>query len=276
MSGLRTLDRPTDLHPGDHVVWAVEGDDELAVALGEFLVEGAGRGERLFYVCQPQDAGAVDGLADLAPWLAAGQLHVQDVGDVYQLAAAGNPWSQVQQFSREVQDARHHGFSGIRVWADVTTFTYDAEVRQRLLDYETAVGALFRRRSATGVCAVDVDESTEPWTTLTARHPVRRGWADACRFVGEVDGGIVFLTGELDLGTLPELTSALATAAHTTWGPLVIDLSQTRFIDANGARAIARFVLGMHTTGRRTVLRGVARMSADVLAAFGLVAEDTT
>lgn len=276
MSGLRTLDRPVDLHAGDHAVWAVEGDDELAVALGEFLVEGALRGERMFYVCQPQDAGAVDGLEDLSLWLAAGQLHVQDVGDVYQLAAAGNPWSQVQKFTREVQDAKHHGFSGVRVWADVSGFTVDSEVRQRLLDYETAVGSLFRRRSATGVCAVDVDESSEPWTTLTARHPVRRAWPDACEFVVEVDGGIVFLTGELDLGTLTELTSALATAAHTTLGPLVIDLSQARFIDANGARAIARFVLAMHTNGRRAVLRGVAQVSADVLAAFGLVVEDPT
>jgi anti-anti-sigma regulatory factor len=276
MSGLRTLDRPIDLHAGDHVVWAVEGDDELAVALGEFLVEGALRGERMSYVCRPEDAGAVDGLTDLALWLAAGQLDVQDVGDVYQLSAAGNPWSQVQRFTREVQDAKHHGFSGLRVWADVTSFTVDAEVRQRLLDYETAVASLFRHRSATGVCAVDVDESHEPWTTLTARHPARRNWPEACQFLVEVDAGIVFLTGALDLGTLPELTSALATAAHTTLGPLVIDLSQARFIDANGARAIARFVLSLHTSGRRAVLRGVARSSAEVLAAFGLVVEDPT
>jgi len=254
----------------------VEGDDELAVALGEFLVEGAVRGERMLYVCEPRDAGAVDGIADLALWLAAGQLHVQDVGDVYQLAAAGNPWSQVQQFSREVQDAKHHGFSGIRVWADVTSLTGDSEVRQRLLDYETAVGSLFRRRSETGVCAIDVDESDEQWTTLTARHPVRRAWPEACEFFVEVNGGIIFLTGELDLGTLPELTSALATAAHTTLGPLVIDLSQTRFIDAAGARAIARFVLSLHTTGRRAVVRGVASGSIDVLASFGLVVEDPT
>lgn len=276
MSGLRTLDRPNDLHPGDHVVWAVEGDDELAVALGEFLVEGAVRGERMFYVCEPRDAGAVDGIADLALWLAAGQLHVQDVGDVYQLAAAGNPWSQVQQFAREVQDAKHRGFFGIRVWADVTGLVEDADLRQGLLDYETAVGSLFRRSSATAVCAVDVDDSCEPWTTLTARHSVRREWPEACAFVVEVNGGIIFLTGELDLGTLTELTSALATAAHTTLGPLVIDLSQTRFIDATGARAIARFVLGLHTKGRRAVLRGVARASIDVLAAFGLVVEDPT
>ncbi|HEX3002882.1 MAG TPA: MEDS domain-containing protein [Angustibacter sp.] len=276
MSGLRTLDRPHDLHPGDHVVWAVDGADDLSVALGEFLVEGALRGERMFYVCEPRDAGAVDGLSDLALWLAAGQLHVQDVGDVYQLAATGNPWSQVRKFAHEVQDAKHHGFSGIRVWADVTSLTVDSDVRQRLLDYETAVGSLFRHRSATGVCAVDVDESSEPWTTLTARHPLRRTWPEACEFVVEVDGGIVFLTGELDLGTLPELTSALATAAHTTLGPLVIDLSRARFIDANGARAIARFVLSLHTTGRRAVVRGVARGSVEVLAAFGLVAEDPT
>lgn len=276
MSGLRTLDRPNDLQPGDHVVWAVEGDDELAVALGEFLVEGALRGERLFYVCQPKDIGAVDDLEHLALWLETGQLHVQEVGDIYQLAMTGHPWSQVQQFAREVQDAKHHGYSGIRVWADVTSLTVDSEVRQRLLDYETAVGSLFRRSSATGVCAVDVDHSTEQWTTLTARHPVRRAWPEACEFVVQVDGSIVFLTGELDLGTLPELTSALATAAHTTLGPLVIDLSQTRFIDATGARAIARFVLALHTQGRRAVVRGVARLSADVLAAFGLVVEDPT
>lgn len=276
MSGLRTLDRPHDLHPGDHVVWAVDGADDLSVALGEFLVEGALRGERMFYVCEPRDAGAVDGLSDLALWLAAGQLHVQDVGDVYQLAATGNPWSQVRKFAHEMQDAKHHGFSGIRVWADVTSLTVDSDVRQRLLDYETAVGSLFRHRSATGVCAVDVDDSSEPWTTLTARHPLRRAWPEACEFVVEVDGGVVFLTGELDLGTLPELTSALATAAHTTLGPLVIDLSQAGFIDANGARAIARFVLSLHTIGRRAVVRGVARGSVDVLAAFGLVAEEPT
>ncbi|MGN6613344.1 MAG: MEDS domain-containing protein [Angustibacter sp.] len=276
MTGIRTLDRPRGLHPGEHVVWAMDDDSALPDALADFFHEGAERGEQMIFICAGGGDGVLAGWCELKAWLDDGRLVVQDVADTYRLAATGQPWSQVQHFAREVEDARLDGYSGIRVWADVTSLVCDPQVRQRLLDYETAVDSLFRRQAVTGVCAIDVGDSLEHWTTLSARHRVRRTWPGACEFVVELDGGTVYLTGELDLGTVAELTSALVTAARTTLGPLVVDLSQTRFVDATGARAIARFVEGLQSQGRRSAVRGVRGVSADVLAAFGLVVEDLT
>jgi anti-sigma B factor antagonist len=46
--------------------------------------------------------------------------------------------------------------------------------------------------------------------------------------------------GELDVATVPELASAVATAIGTGHPRLVIDLTPTRFIDSSGARGLVR------------------------------------
>ena len=46
--------------------------------------------------------------------------------------------------------------------------------------------------------------------------------------------------GELDVATVPELASAVATAIGTGHPRLVIDLTPTRFIDSSGARGLMR------------------------------------
>jgi anti-anti-sigma factor len=60
--------------------------------------------------------------------------------------------------------------------------------------------------------------------------------------VGELEHGVrtIFVRGELDLSTAPDLESPLAQALESGEGSLLIDLSGCEFIDSTGIALIVR------------------------------------
>lgn len=67
-------------------------------------------------------------------------------------------------------------------------------------------------------------------------HPTT-GHDESDRFRARVDGGVVHLEGELDLGASEWLREALTNAMESD-GPLTLDLSGVSFMDSSGIRVL--------------------------------------
>ncbi|MGH2947993.1 MAG: STAS domain-containing protein [Solirubrobacteraceae bacterium] len=95
-------------------------------------------------------------------------------------------------------------------------------------------------------------------TSSLARDAVSR---DATRIVAErtTRGCVIYVSGEIDIATSPQLQRALDEAIEASDGPLVVDLSAVGFIDVSGLRVL-------RSTVRRAGARkfGVASPSAAV------------
>ena len=269
MAAPQPLRSPVGLTPGDHVAWAVDGVHPPAEALVPFFEEGAARRERLILVTDSEQ-DALAGLGRRDELVDRGQLRLQSADQTYQLVLAGDPWGQAALFRDEADRALADGFSGIRVWADMTMLAADPGRRGRLLDYETAAESIFRERPATGLCAVDVTGAEEWWTTFASRHPVRSGWSETPPLVVLLHDNVVRLVGTLDLVGVPELRDSLESVRRTTTGPLALDLEGVDFLDVAGTRAIAQFVARLAETGRTAELVGARGLAARVLGLFDL------
>jgi anti-anti-sigma factor len=184
---------------------------------------------------------------------------------------SGDLTGQVGLLAAEAERAVAAGFTGIRVWADVTPLTRDPALLQRFLDFELVIEKIFRERAVTGLCALDVSTAGEHWVRLASRHRLFRVWGDSPMLSVVVHDGVVQIVGEVDLGSLVELEDALDSVARTTRGTLVLDLGEVEFLDVAGARELARFVRRLVLAGREVRVAGATRgLLPEVLSLFQL------
>jgi anti-anti-sigma factor len=80
-----------------------------------------------------------------------------------------------------------------------------------------------------------------------------------------------FLSGELDLATLPLMETAIAPAV-AKGGPITLDLSDLKFIDSNGVGSIIRNVKDLPSGC--IILHGVRRAGQKILELMGVKAEN--
>ena len=85
-----------------------------------------------------------------------------------------------------------------------------------------------------------------------------------------LEGTVVTLQGEADEFTRPLLVDALAAAVGELDGAVIVDLSQTAFIDAGNMRVLARASREVQGRGRAFVLRSPSRIATRVIEFFGL------
>ncbi len=268
MSVPPSLLAPVGLAPGDHVAWPVEGPGRVRDALLPYLNEGAARGERLFFI-RGGDAESefLAGLPECWKLLQDGRLRIQSCEEAYQ-QLAGDVWEQAEHFRREAGQALAGGFTGIRVWADVTPLARDDAMLERLLDYETAVEKTFRECPATAVCALDITQAGEQWTRLASRHRLHGEWGETPALSLDLYDNVVRLAGDVAFADIEELQGVLRSVERTTTGPLVLDLAEVEFLDVAGTRALARFVQELTAAGRSVELVGAHGVPARLLALF--------
>lgn len=83
------------------------------------------------------------------------------------------------------------------------------------------------------------------------------------------------LTGEVDVDTCQDLRTALMSAAAVVPGPLCVDLTDLRFLDAAAARVVGQVALALQMMDRAVSLRGprpVVRYCLETLDLGALVA----
>jgi anti-anti-sigma factor len=83
---------------------------------------------------------------------------------------------------------------------------------------------------------------------------------------------IVVIGGEADISTRPVLSDALSRVIATLLGDVVIDLTETDFIDSAIGRTLADAQRMLDRQGRQVTFRSPSRLAARLLDLFGLTA----
>jgi anti-anti-sigma factor len=81
---------------------------------------------------------------------------------------------------------------------------------------------------------------------------------------------VVVLAGEADVSTRPALCEVLCAVVALPGGDVVIDMSQSTFIDSATVRALATAYEVLDGQGRKLTFRSPSRLAVRVLDMFGL------
>lgn len=278
VSALQKLDAPVGLRPGDHVCWTFADAADFTAAVLPFLDEGRRLGEQLLLVgaSRPELLQALAALPGRDEMLASGQLEVRGTAEVYASGGELSPAEQVAAYRGLVDAALACGRTGLRVAADVTPLVRDGvDGRRRLHVYEQLADELMGTVAMTALCLYEASLGEEVLGPVVLLHPGQHH--------GEVEplahlsgrGPSLSLHGEVDVTQADDLARVLVDVACGTPGEVVLDLSDLRFLDVAGARALARATQELRGAGVHLRLVGAPRMAALCLGLFGLDAGET-
>ncbi|MGR6964495.1 MEDS domain-containing protein [Geodermatophilus sp. URMC 61] len=278
MTVLRKLDAPTGLRPGDHVCWTFADAADFSAAVLPFLDEGRRLGEQLLVI----GASRPEVLRTLAPLpgrdqlLASGQLQVHSTVEVYAPDGELSPTEQVQAYRGLVQRALQDGRTGLRVAADVTPLVRRGCGLQRQVHvYEQLADAMMGTVAMTALCLYDAALGTDLLGPVTLLHPDQHHGEEAPLAHLSGRGPSLSLHGEVDATLADSLFRALVDVACGTPGEVVLDLSDLRFLDVAGARALARAAGVLRGADVHLRLVRAPRVAARCLGLFGLGGGET-
>ena len=278
MTAPRTLDAPTGQRPGDHVCWTFADGADLSAAVLPFLDEGRRLGEQLLFIgaSRPELLRVLAPLPGLDELLADGQLQVHGTAAVYGPGEELSPAGQVAAYRTLVEEARQRGRTGLRVAADVTPLARPGpDARRQLHVYEQLADAMMGSVAMTALCLYDSSLGAEVLGPVALLHPDQHSGEQEPLAHLSGRSPSLSLHGEVDLTQADGLLRALVDVAGGTPGEVVLDLSDLRFLDVAGARALARATDVLRGTGVQLRLVRVPRVAARCLGLFGLSGGDT-
>ena len=215
-----------------------QGDGDLYALAGGALAAGARRGEKLMFVARDPDPARLSEIPALDRLLGSGQLELVDIDAVYGDSGDFDEQRQLATFEGVLADALRDGYTGIRVVADNTRLASgDEEGFRRWLRWEQVTDRFQCASGVTGICYFDrAALSEERMADLASVHPVRSANSIEPAFSFVVDGDAVSVTGTLDTWSADQLQRILDTTPDDR--PLVVDLSQTEFVDHHALFAL--------------------------------------
>lgn len=231
--------------PGDHACWSFGSQDEFRASVVAYLAEGVARNERVLFVGDRPDEGALlddlaglDGAADL---VARKQLLLKPAHELYATSSAFDIHRQVDVCREMTETALGEGFSGFRCVADVTTMVLDPRRREEFLAYELAVDRFIAGAPMTAVCAVDERAAGLAASEVVCVHRSHQLASSSLEpgFRLVPDGDRFVLEGEIDISNHARFRRALSAAAAIAGDEVVLDLHGLRFIDISGADELA-------------------------------------
>ena len=278
MSALQRLDAPTGLRPGDHVCWTFADAADFTAAVLPFLDEGRRLGEHLLLVgaSLPELLPGLAALPGRDEMLASGQLEVRSTAEVYASDGELSPAEQVAAYRSLVDAALARGRTGLRVAADVTPLVRGGvDGRRRLHVYEQLADALMGSVAMTALCLYEASLGAEVLGPVTLLHPDQHHGDEEPLAHLSGRGSSLSLHGEVDVTQADGLARALVDVACGAPGEVVLDLSDLRFLDVAGARALARAAQVLRGADVHLRLVRAPRIVARCLALFGLDAGET-
>jgi anti-anti-sigma regulatory factor len=269
-----TIERPTQLAPGDHTCWGYSSPASKAEALLAFLDEGAEGGDQLLYVGPGTAEDLTRHLAALPhqrDLFESGQLAVSPLSAFYGTWATFDVGSQLETFRQAGRQARAAGYRSLRCVADLTPLAEDPD--DQLLHYELAIGAVVAAEPLTGLCLYDEARSAEMLPSIACTHAFRHGDEVPVPFSFHAGrDGLYHLTGSADFTAVPELRRMLAVVSSRHAGPITISIDDLDFLDVATTRVLAAFVDRERLHGRPVRFQA-SRQPPITFLAFGLDAE---
>ena len=221
------------LGPSDHICWAYDDPARMVEQASIFLFDGLAAGERVAFVGDQGASGAVaKRLSELGG--DADKLEVWLLGDTYQGSDSIDPAFQVARYAALVDEALTAGFTGLRIVAEATPLVTDPARRSRFVDYEMAIEEFMATHKFSAMCAYRSDLlGSSAVTELASVHPLASQGSTTLQLFRHSDG-VLGLAGEIDLANDEIFEGVLDRLKPSPNRPLVIDVSDLLFIDADG------------------------------------------
>jgi ABC-type transporter Mla MlaB component len=238
----------------DHVCWVYRDDADLTAAAVEFLSGGLLRGERLLCVgdrAVDRLRRAPAALGDIDQLIADGRLRLLTVADAY---AATGPFSTESQhafYDHATRQAVAEGYTGLRVFAEVTALAADDALRTELVRWEHVADELVARGPGmTAMCAYRDDLPASALGDLAGVHPQVHAPAGTVPFRVFFDDHGPRLAGDVDTVGAERLARILA-ATPVSGGTCAVDLSELSFADVAACRVLAGWARTLGEQGVR-------------------------
>jgi anti-anti-sigma factor len=254
---------------GDHACCTFGSDGSRDAIVSRVARDARVRGERLLYLTDRSSEEAIMARVasagnDARAWRDSGRLQIESADTLY--APAGfDPEQQIAAFADAKHRARHDGYDGLAVAAEMSWMLAEPEDWDAVLEYEQTVTRIFDGHLR-GLClydrrvfpdvlmsralaAHDFEIGVRP-ASLTARH-----WGMQITEQGGPGG--IRLFGEVDYASGHYLTARLAEHIDGD-SDIVVDARELAFIGASGCRALAD-AARLLTPPRRLLLTGVSR-----------------
>jgi anti-anti-sigma factor len=278
VTALRRLDSPTGLGPGDHVCWTFADVAEFSAAVLPFLDEGRRLGEQLLLIgsSRPELLRMLAALPGRDGLLASGQLEVHSTAGVYASGGELSPTEQVEAYRSMVGAALRRGRTGLRVAADVTPLVRRGlDVRRELHVYEQLADAMMGTVTMTALCLYEASLGADVLGPVVLLHPDQHhGEGEPLAHLSG-RGPELSLHGEVDVTQADALFRALVDVAGGAPGEVALDLSDVRYLDVAGARALARATQVLRAADVHLRIVRAPRVAARCLELFGLGGGET-
>lgn len=240
-SGLVEHSRGLGSH--DHVCWGYEDAAEFRCRAREFLREGLGRGQQVWYVASgkvTELVGHLRGLDGYDAARAAGAARVIPLQKMYGAHTTVDPAAAVKAYAAATEAALAAGFTGLRVAVDCTPLVRTAEQVMAFAQYEYQADNYMAVNRFSTLCAFHAPTVGEPtMTQLACMHPASNELPARFRLYGSVDCTAT-VTGQLDLSNQDLLQLALQYAdVQPAHGQLLLDATRLTFIDHTSLLLIA-------------------------------------
>jgi len=255
------------------VCWTYADAAGFAAAVLPFLDEGRRLGEHLLLI----GASRPELLQTLAPLpgrdelLSSGQLEVHGTAGVHASGGELSPAGQVAAYRRLVEAALARSRTGLRVAADVTPLVRGgSDARRQLHVYEQLADALVGDVAMTALCLYEESLEADVLGPIILLHPDQHSGDQEPLAHLSGRGPSLSLHGEVDVTQADALFRALVDVACETPGEVALDLSDVRFLDIAGARALARAAQVLRAADVQLRLVRVPQVAARCLGLFGL------
>lgn len=238
------------LGPSDHICWAYDDTAEMVDQAAVFLFDGLAAGERVAFIGDQGASGAVaKRLSELAG--NTDKLEVWLLGDAYPGSDSIDPAFQVARYAALVDEALSQGFTGLRIVAEATPLVTDPVRRSRFVDYEMAIEEFMATHRFSAMCAYRSDVlGSSAVAELASVHPLASQGATTVQLFRHSDGALG-LAGEIDLANDDIFEGVLHRLRPAPNRPLIIDVSNLVFMDADGMLRLERWA----ARNERVVLR---------------------
>jgi hypothetical protein len=257
------------LRPGDHAFLSFCDDEQRWDILGVFAQQGFTRDEKVLLLVdadqQPSEVAArvAGGTADARRAVESGQLVVSNAPRFARgLFDAGRL---VEGVRRRIDTSIADGFSGLRGASEMSLALAPVDHLDQAVEYETALHDAFfagqpdRRYTALCYWNERVFGGTQAMAAVHAVHPVTLLPRVGALHVLATDDSVT-VTGDSDLANRPEFDAALRELGCLQRAPLVLDITDLSFLDANSAGAVLRLAAGLPAPQRLEVrCRGTHR-----------------
>lgn len=255
-----------ELRPGDHACLTFSDWEERLDILSAFVRRGLDDDQKV--VCLTEALTPERFSAELAdrgvPVVGSqrrGQLVVRSTDESWLVGGAFAVAQMIDFLGHQVDLSRRHGFSGLRLTADMEWATRPVTGVEQLVVFESTVNDLFVHERVTAICQYD-REQFDPVTLASATEVHPRAVAATVYFEDPLlrvsrqhSPPGLRAAGEIDYTRVGALGHALAEAVRLD-RDIHVNLTQLRVIDVAAAGAVIQAAVGAAEGGRMTVTCG--------------------